>query len=277
MNCPTYGPDESFRALGEHTYLAVALALATCLTVFIISYAYSRIIEHFPSGGGGYLVATKLLGAKSGVVSGSALLVDYVLTISVSVASGVDASFSFLPPSWAARKVPVELALICLFMVLNLRGVKESVTAMMPVFLLFIGTHALLILGTIASRSLEIDKVVHEVHAGFRSGLATLGWGGMAALFLRSYTRGAGTYTGIEAVSNGLQIMREPRVETARRTMLYMSVSLAVAAAGILLGYLLVHATSVEGKTMNAVLGSAWPVISPLQACRSATGSWSLR
>jgi amino acid transporter len=254
LSSSAYGPDESYRALGEHTYLAVALALATCLTVFIISYAYSRIIEHFPSGGGGYLVATKLLGAKSGVVSGSALLVDYVLTISVSVASGVDASFSFLPPAWAAWKVPVELALICLFMVLNLRGVKESVTAMMPVFLLFIGTHAVLILGTIASRSLAIGEVAHEVHAGFRGGLATLGWSGLAALFLRSYTRGAGTYTGIEAVSNGLQIMREPRVETARRTMLYMSVSLAVAAGGILLGYLLVHAAPVEGKTMNAVL-----------------------
>jgi hypothetical protein len=73
-------------------------------------------------------------------------------------------------------------------------------------------------------------------------------------VFLHAYTCGAGTYTGIEAVSNGLQIMREPRVETGRRTMLYMSVSLAVTAGGILLGYLLVHASPVEGKTLNAVL-----------------------
>src|ERR1700758_5391160 len=84
LSSSAYGPDEAFRALGEHTYLAVALALATAFTVFIISYAYSRIIEHFPSGGGGYVVATKLLGAEFGVISGSALLVDYVLTISVS-------------------------------------------------------------------------------------------------------------------------------------------------------------------------------------------------
>jgi amino acid transporter len=254
LSSSAYGPDEAFRSLGEHTYLAVFLAGATGLTVFIISYAYSRIIEHFPAGGGGYVVATKLLGAEFGVVSGSALLVDYVLTISVSIAAAADASFSLLPPAWHAWKVPLEFAVIGLFMVMNLRGVKESVTVMMPVFLLFIVTHGVLILGIIALRGGEIAEVTHEVHTGFQSGLATLGWGGLAALFLHAYTRGAGTFTGIEAVSNGLQIMREPRVETARRTMVYMSVSLAVTAAGILLCYLLVHATPVEGKTLNAVL-----------------------
>src|SRR5215470_6416773 len=254
LSSSAYGPDEAFRALGEHTYLAVALALATAFTVFIISYAYSRIIEHFPSGGGGYVVATKLLGAEFGVVSGSALLVDYVLTISVSVAAAADASFSFLPAGWVVWKVPIELAVIGLFMVMNLRGVKESVTAMTTIFLLFIATHVILIVGTIVMPGQSGGRLMHEVNAGFSHGLATLGWGGMAALFLRAYTRGAGTYTGIEAVSNGLQIMREPRVETARRTMLYMSVSLAVTAGGILLCYLLVHATPVEGKTMNAVL-----------------------
>src|ERR1043165_980464 len=94
LSSSAYGPDESFRALGEHTYLALGLAVATAFTVFIISYAYSRIIEHFPFGGGGYVVASKLLGPKFGVISGSALLVDYILTISVSIASGADQVFS---------------------------------------------------------------------------------------------------------------------------------------------------------------------------------------
>ena len=254
LSSSAYGPDEAFRALGEHTYLAVALAAATAFTVFIISCANSRIIEHFPSGGGGYVVATKLLGAEFGVVSGSAVLVDYVLTISVSVAAAADATFSFLPPAWTSWEVSIELAVIGAFMVMNLRGVKESVALMMPVFMLFIVTHAILILGTITLRAGEFATMTHAVNTGFRSGLATLGWGGMAALFLHAYTRGAGTYTGIEAVSNGLQIMREPRVETGRRTMLYMAVSLAVTAAGILVCYLLVHAIPVEGKTLNAVL-----------------------
>src|SRR5215472_14547792 len=82
LSSSAYGPEEAFRALGSHTYLAVLLAAATALTVFIISYAYSRIIEHFPHGGGGYVVATELLGNHAGVISGCALLVDYVLTIS---------------------------------------------------------------------------------------------------------------------------------------------------------------------------------------------------
>src|SRR5580658_8905397 len=116
LSSSAYGPDEAFRQLvkgGDHTSLAVGLAFGTALTVFIISYAYSRIIEHFPSGGGGYVVATKLLGERFGVVSGSALLVDYVLTITTSIASGGDAVFSMIPRSWfgevAVRVAGAEL------------------------------------------------------------------------------------------------------------------------------------------------------------------------
>src|SRR5947209_7758362 len=79
---------------------SIFMAAAVALTVFIISYGYSRIIDQFPQGGGGYVVASKHLGAYPGLVSGSALLVDYVLTIAVSVASAGDAVFSFLPPQW---------------------------------------------------------------------------------------------------------------------------------------------------------------------------------
>src|SRR5213082_2313561 len=88
LSSSAYGPEESFKVIGQHTYLAIGLVGAIAFTVSIISYAYSRIIEHFPSGGGGYVVASKLLGANFGVLSGSALLVDYVLTISASVAAG---------------------------------------------------------------------------------------------------------------------------------------------------------------------------------------------
>jgi amino acid transporter len=76
LSSSAYGPDEAFRALGEHTYLAIALAAATAVTVIVISVAYSQIIRQFPYGGGGYVVATKLLGPRWGVRSGSALLVD---------------------------------------------------------------------------------------------------------------------------------------------------------------------------------------------------------
>ena len=149
LSSSAYGPEEAFKTLGTHTYLAVGLAAATALTVLIISTAYGQIIEHFPHGGGGYVVATKLLGDHAGVVSGCALLVDYVLTITVSVAAGGDAIFNLLPDAWGRQDVKIvcEMVVLLLLIVLNLRGVKESVKAIMPIFLVFVVTHLILVTG----------------------------------------------------------------------------------------------------------------------------------
>jgi amino acid transporter len=258
LSSSAYGPDEAFRALGQHTYLAIALALATTITVLVISIAYSQIIKRFPFGGGGYIVATELLGPRWGVVSGSALLVDYVLTISVSIASGADQVFSVLPLAAARWKLILEGAVIFVLILLNLRGVRESVTVLAPIFGLFLLTHAVLLVGGIGMHVHQIPAVASGVQHGFQSGLGTLGLVGMFGVFLRAYSMGAGTYTGIEAVSNGLQIMREPKVQTARRTMTLMAISLAVTAGGLLVLYLLFNARPVEGKTMNAVLLDAF-------------------
>jgi amino acid transporter len=257
LSSSSYGPEEAFRALGQHTYLAVFLALATSLTVFIISYAYSRIIEHFPHGGGGYIVATHTLGAKAGVLSGSALLVDYMLTITVSIASCGDALFSFLPLGFHSYKIFFELFLIIMLIVLNLRGIKESVTVMAPIFIVFVATHVFMIGYGIVSHLNQIGPVVHGLKTDFHVGLSSLGGIGMLALFLRAYSLGGGTYTGIEAVSNGLPIMREPRVQTGKRTMLYMSTSLAFTASGLFLCYLLLKVTPGTGKTLNTILANA--------------------
>src|SRR5437762_4598639 len=97
LSSSAYGPEEAFRALGMHTQLGLYLALATAATVFIISLAYNQVIELFPTGGGGYRVATRLIGPYAGLVSGAALILDYVLTVSISIASGVDAVFSLFP------------------------------------------------------------------------------------------------------------------------------------------------------------------------------------
>src|SRR6202047_158265 len=125
LSSSCYGPEEAFLALGHHQYLAVFLAMLMALTVFIISASYSQTIDLFPTGGGGYLVATKLLGKYFGLVSGSALVVDYVLTIAISIASGADAIFSFMPISWHPFKFYLCLLVVLLMVVLNLRGVKE--------------------------------------------------------------------------------------------------------------------------------------------------------
>lgn len=223
-------------------------------TVLIISLAYSRLIEEFPSGGGGYVVATKLLGPRAGVTSGSALLVDYVLTITTSLAAAGDAIFSFLPASYATVKLPVEIGFLLFLTVLNIRGVRESVLALTPIFLVFLVTHAVLIGGGIIAHGGNSGAIVTEVHQGYQQGISLLGVGGLLLLFVRAFSLGGGTYTGIEAVSNGLTIMREPRVRTAKRTMLYMAVSLAVTASGLLLCYLLWHIVPEAGKTMNDLL-----------------------
>jgi amino acid transporter len=298
LSSSAYGPDEAFRTLigNNHDYssLAVGLAFGTAFTVFIISYAYSRIIEHFPSGGGGYVVATKLVGPRFGVISGSALLVDYVLTITTSVASGGDAIFSMIPRSFFGSdavkliesnlgigtwldpvqrwKVLVEISVIAILTILNIRGVKESVTAIFPVFMTFVVTHAILMLVTIGSNAGEFSTVAQNTATNYRQTVAELGSFGTLLLFVRAYSLGGGTYTGIEAVSNGVSIMREPKVRTAKRTMVLMASSLAITAGGIILCYLLAHVTPVDGKTMNAALLEK--VFGRWQVVDLPVGSW---
>jgi hypothetical protein len=159
LSSSAYGPEEAFRALGAHTHLGLYMAVATAATVFIISLAYNQVIELFPTGGGGYRVATSLIGPRAGLVSGAALIVDYVLTIAISVASGVDALFSLLPAPAGTFKLGTELVLVALLLVLNLRGMKESIRILLPIFLGFFITHAFLIsYGIPAIRRLVLVK-----------------------------------------------------------------------------------------------------------------------
>jgi amino acid transporter len=254
LSSSAYGPEEAYRALGEHSMLAPILALMTALTVAVISLAYASVIEHFPGGGGGYLVATKLLGARAGVISGCALLVDYVLTIAISVASACDQLWSLLPVGWGQYKLPAALVLVSGLILLNLRGTRESVKVLAPIFLLFIGTHAAMILWVVVSRWGGVDEIGAGAAGELRQSVSTLGWWPVALILLRAYSLGGGTYTGIEAVSNGVGSLREPRVRTGKRTMGLMAVSLAFTAGGILIGYVLTGIRPVEGRTMNASL-----------------------
>jgi hypothetical protein len=254
LSSSAYGPEEAYKALGTHAHLSIILVAMTAITIAVISIAYSNLIQHFPGGGGGYLVATKLLGNRVGVVSGCALLVDYVLTITVSVASGCDQLWSFLPPAWLPYKLPAEFLVIGLLVVLNLRGVRESVNVLAPIFLVFIVTHAVAIVYAVAAHFTRLPAVFHDAHVDFRGSVSTIGWIPLALILLRAYSLGGGTYTGIEAVSNGVVMLREPRVRTGKRTMALMAASLAFTAGGIMFGYLLTDSRPVEGKTMNSVL-----------------------
>ena len=256
LSSSSYGPDAAFRTLGDRAYLALGLAAATAATVFIISYAYSRIIEHFPLGGGGYMVASALLGKYAGVASGCALLVDYVLTVTTSIAGCGDAVFSLLPLSLHQFKFPMELLAIIVLTVLNLRGVKESVSVLVPIFLMFLFSHAALILAGIFMHIDQAPAVAATASQHFQHDASTIGLWALFLIFLRAYSLGGGTYTGIEAVSNGLGIMREPKVETGKKTMRYMAVSLAITAAGLIICFMLAGVHPMSGQTLNAVLAN---------------------
>lgn len=253
LSSACYGPAEAFLALGEHKHLGLYLAALTALTVFIIALAYNQVIELFPSGGGGYKVATRLLGPRAGVVSGSALIVDYVLTITISVAAGIDALFSLLPAEFGDYKVFSGLCVIALLMVLNLRGMKESIQILLPIFLGFIITHVWLIVYGIVDHAEHMPQLLPATIAETKGFADQIGWFAALAFFLKAYSLGGGTYTGIEAVSNNVQSLAEPRVKTGKWTMFYMALSLAFMAGGIILLYLLWNVSEVPGQTLNAV------------------------
>ena len=211
------------------------------------------------------------------MVSGCALIGDYILTIAISVASGADAMFSMLPVEWQVWKLKFSVGVVIFLTLLNLRGVKESVVLWVPVFFVFVFTYTFAIIWAISAHFGELPDIAHGVvadvqrrHRRGRAGSDCI------AVMLRAYSLGAGTYTGIEAVSNGLNTLREPRVQTGKRTMIYMAASLSFVVGGLLLAYLLYHVDTVEGKTLNAVLfekiTAAWPPLAVKGVCHRRDG-----
>ncbi|HEY1091850.1 MAG TPA: amino acid permease, partial [Burkholderiaceae bacterium] len=257
LSSSAYGPEEAFKALGGHGHFGLYLAIATAVTVFIISIAYNQVIELFPTGGGGYRIATTLIGPYAGLVSGAALIVDYVLTIAISIASGVDQVFSLLPLGAQSWKLGIEIVLVGFLLFINLRGAKESIKVLLPIFLGFVITHAILIVYGMMVHASGIPSLLPDTVAETNKFAAQTSWFFTIALLLKAYSLGGGTYTGIEAVSNNVNSLAEPRVRTGKLTMLYMAFSLAFTAAGIILLYLLWNAVPVEGQTLNAVVFNA--------------------
>jgi amino acid transporter len=257
LSSSSYGPEAAWLALHGNTFLALPLAALTALTVMILAASYIRIIERFPAGGGGYMVASKMLGPIAGVVSGSALVVDYILTTTISLAACTDALFSLAPAGFQPWKLLFTLGLLATLTVLNLRGVRESVTAISPIFLVFLASHAAALATGIVVNLHRIPTEFAHLAESSATAISQTGWIPLVLVLLRAFTLGGGTYTGIEAVSEGMPLLRDPKVETAKATMRYMAVSLALVAGSILVCYLIYHVQPVPGKTLNAVLWSA--------------------
>ena len=146
------------------------------------------MIELFPSGGGGYKVATKLIGPYAGLVSGAALIVDYVLTIAISVASGADALFSLLPVSAQPFKLATGLGFVLLLVILNLRGMKESIKFLLPIFVGFVLTHLVLIVYGILFHSARLPTLLHDTTQETFNLSSQLGWAFVISHLLLAYS-----------------------------------------------------------------------------------------
>src|SRR3990167_277088 len=257
LSSSCYGPEQAYIALGQYPALTLFVALGMVVSIFIIALSYNQVIELFPSGGGGYKVSSQLLGPLAGVIAGSALIVDYILTIAISTASGADAIYSFLPRPWHVTKLPLECLIILFFIFMNMRGMKESIRVVMPLFLAFIVTHLVLIFYGIASHRQSMGEVITQSYHQASHLSQEVGPLLMLAFILHAYSLGSGTYTGIEAVSNNVNKLMEPRVKTGKLTMLYMAVSLSIVAGGITLLYMLWHVRPEHGRTLNAIVFSS--------------------
>jgi amino acid transporter len=223
LSSVAYAPQEMLLILllGGTAFLAfapwVAGAVVLLLTVVVLSYR--QLVKAYPSGGGDYEVARKNIGETAGLIVASALLVDYVLTVAVSVASGVDNIISAFPMLNPFR---VELAIFCLLvlMAVNLRGVRESGKAFAAPTYLFIVSIAVMIVTAIVE-SLTGHAPVAE-SAAYHVKPESIAQIAFILLLLRAFSSGCSALTGVEAVSNGVQAFRHPKVKNAQKTLVLM-------------------------------------------------------
>jgi amino acid transporter len=256
LSSANYGPEEAYKALhlSGHEPLVLWLALITALTVVVISMAYVQIISLFPNGGGGYKAATRLVHPYAGLLSGSALIVDYSLTIAISVAAAADAMFNLVPLEWLQYKPFALAGGLGFLLFLNLRGIRESVMVLAPIFFGFLLTHVVLISFGLFAKSDELLAAVVNAEQHINSVTADGGTWALVAIIATAYAAGAGTYTGIEALSENAHTLKPPRAETGARAMALIAVSLAIIAGGIMLLYTVWLPELEVGRTLNAVV-----------------------
>ncbi len=229
LSSVAYGPEEILMALmmggAALLHLSLPIAIGIVILIAIVATSYYQTIHAYPSGGGAYIVAKENLGTYPGLIAGAALLIDYVLTVTVSVSAGIAAVTSAFPG------LRDHTVLICMFaigfiMIINLRGVKESGKIFsLPVYL-FVGGLLLLIAASF-SRSFAIPQPpMPELKAAS---------GNMFAMFiiLKAFASGCATLTGIEAVSNGVRAFKAPEAKNAGITLVWMAVILGVLTIGI--------------------------------------------
>jgi amino acid transporter len=249
-----YGPDVLGRAGGGARFILLIATAATLATLVLLAVAYSRMIAQFPHGGGGYTAAMHTVDTRLALVSGVALVFDAALNVSVSVVMCVSTASDSLPSTWHIPKLAIAIALIVLLTYLNLRGIQASIALLTPIVLLFVVSHVLVLVGAAAHRADALPSVVAAIPTEMKQSIADVGWGGTLWKLVVAYALGGSIYTGMESVSNGVPILRDPKVRSARRTMLLLVAIPGFIIAAILVDYLLYDVRPAGGKTMNALL-----------------------
>ena len=230
LSSVAYAPDEIFLTLGlAGGALAISqswkIALIVVFVMLVVVASYRQNVHAYPSGGGDYEVATTNLGPKAGLTVASALLVDYVLTVAVSISSGVQnaaSAFGFV----RGREAIVAVGLVVLLTAMNLRGVRESGQMFaIPTYLFIVGVMGMALFGIIRQAAGNLPAAES---AGFtlapETGYEQLGTFAMAFLLLRAFSSGCAALTGVEAISNGVPAFQKPKSKNAATTLLLMGV-----------------------------------------------------
>ncbi|MFE2042506.1 APC family permease [Streptomyces sp. NPDC059477] len=210
------------------------IALAVVVLMFTVVASYRQNVHAYPSGGGDYEVATTNLGPKAGLTVASALLVDYVLTVAVSISSGIENLGSAIP-FVVENKVACAVGVIVLLTVMNLRGVRESGSLFaIPTYVFVAGVFLMIAWG--AYRGLVLDDALRAPTAGFEIKAEHQGLAGFALVFLllRAFSSGCAALTGVEAISNGVPAFRKPKSRNAATTLALMGLLAVTMFCGII-------------------------------------------
>ena len=265
-----FGPEESFKALGDSRHLLMFLGLLSAFSILLVSLTYFRVTELFPKGGGGYAMATNLLGPRVGLIAGTALLVDYVLMVALGISASTHLMFSFLPPSFYGYRVWVSMLLMAGLMTFHIQGRNLNLKPFKYLFVAFLITHFVFILVGLSDHFQDLGGVVTRSVETTQSDLSTLGWLPVLAIFARGFFLGGGTYTGIEAASDTIQLSRYRQSSENRRKMLaYVACALAFGAASLAVLYSLWDVNVEPTMALNGVLfervltdlGWDWPYV----------------
>ncbi|MDE2587682.1 MAG: APC family permease [Lactobacillales bacterium] len=225
-----YGPEQVILVLTTISAAAIWWSLPIGLLVLVLlaslTISYQQVIHAYPKGGGAYIVSTENLSPSMGLLAGGSLLIDYMLTVAVSVSSGADAITSAFP-AFKNFNLEIAIALVLLLMLMNLRGLRESARSLMvPVYLFIISTMFLIVYG-----AFQIVTGQLPYHATAHVGVVVPGVS--IILLLRAFTSGSASLTGVEAISNAVPFFKKPKENNAAGTLAIMSLILGIMFAGI--------------------------------------------